>query len=330
MQVKPEAKSYYELGAATLKFTFPEPAPLDGVTSRQKSILSMKKVRPRPQAPSRSGHFATHRTLLGACRSRAVCLARASPLPQVSFAYPGVDKKALVDITCHVRLESRVAVLGRNGAGKSTLIKILTAELKANVRRACNGSGSVAHQPCCFPACCRRLSPSGVCACPLLRCVAQDGTVTRHPNLRVAYVAQHAFFHLEENLDISPARYILRRYSGGEDKEEAEKVHRKMTADEWEKVKKQIWTIDGQPRVLDKLVGRRKKKRSYEYEVRRLPRGLGNGEAPPQTPTRESSLRVEPVCGAVVRWPIAGGVGGPLVAELQPLDHARGAGREGL
>jgi elongation factor 3 len=43
--MKPEAQSYYELGAATLKFTFPDPAPLDGVTSRQKSILNMKKVR---------------------------------------------------------------------------------------------------------------------------------------------------------------------------------------------------------------------------------------------------------------------------------------------
>ena len=41
-QVKPEAKSYYELGAATLKFIFPDPLPLDGVTSRQKSILNMK------------------------------------------------------------------------------------------------------------------------------------------------------------------------------------------------------------------------------------------------------------------------------------------------
>jgi len=48
-QVKPEAQSYYELGAATLKFTFPEPAPLDGVTSRQKSILNMKKVGGRKQ-----------------------------------------------------------------------------------------------------------------------------------------------------------------------------------------------------------------------------------------------------------------------------------------
>lgn len=29
----------------------------------------------------------------------------------------------------------------------------------------------------------------------------------------------------------------------------------------------QIWMIDGQPRQLDKIAGRRKKKRSYEYEV---------------------------------------------------------------
>ncbi|KAF5838008.1 elongation factor EF-3 [Dunaliella salina] len=187
VKVKPEAKSYYELGAATLKFTFPEPAPLDGVTSRQKSILNMKKV---------------------------------------TFQYPNANKKALVDVTCHVRLDSRVAVLGRNGAGKSTLIKILTSELKP-----------------------------------------ENGGVTRHPNLRVAYVAQHAFHHLEQCLDISPARYILRRYSGGEDKEEATKVHRQMTGEEWDKIKKQIWTIDGQPRQLDKIVGRRKKKRSYEYEV---------------------------------------------------------------
>jgi hypothetical protein len=35
-------------------------------------------------------------------------------------------------------------------------------------------------------------------------------------------------------------RYILRRYSGGEDKEEAQKVHRVMTEEEWEKVRKQV------------------------------------------------------------------------------------------
>lgn len=64
--------------------------------------------------------------------------------------------------------------------------------------------------------------------------------VDRHPNLRLAYVAQHAFHHLEESLDISPVRYILRRYLGGEDKEESQKVHRTYTEEEWEKVRKQV------------------------------------------------------------------------------------------
>ena len=35
-------------------------------------------------------------------------------------------------------------------------------------------------------------------------------------------------------------RYILRRYLGGEDKEESAKVHRNFTDEEWEKVKKQV------------------------------------------------------------------------------------------
>ena len=30
----------------------------------------------------------------------------------------------------------------------------------------------------------------------------------------------------------------------------------------------QVWIIDKQNRILDKIVGRRKKRRSYEYEVR--------------------------------------------------------------
>ncbi len=43
-QVKPEAKSYYTLAAATLRFNFPKPSFLDGVTSSEKPILAMKKV----------------------------------------------------------------------------------------------------------------------------------------------------------------------------------------------------------------------------------------------------------------------------------------------
>lgn len=40
----------------------------------------------------------------------------------------------------------------------------------------------------------------------------------------MAYVAQHAFHHLEEHLDTTPLKYMFRRYGQGEDKEEASKV----------------------------------------------------------------------------------------------------------
>ena len=52
--------------------------------------------------------------------------------------------------------------------------------------------------------------------------------MTKHPNLRVAYVAQHAFHHIEKHLDKTPNEYIQWRYAGGEDREEQEKVSRQV------------------------------------------------------------------------------------------------------
>jgi len=48
---------------------------------------------------------------------------------------------------------------------------------------------------------------------------ATSGEVVRHPNLRLAYVAQHAFQHLEKHLTKTPAQYILTRFAGGDDTE---------------------------------------------------------------------------------------------------------------
>lgn len=92
------------------------------------------------------------------------------------------------------------------------------------------------------------------------------GTVWKHPNLRIAYVAQHAFHHLEKHLTKSPNEYIQWRYAGGEDREELEKVNRTATEEE-EKIMAQVINIDGTKKVVEKLVGRRKLKQSYEYEV---------------------------------------------------------------
>jgi len=95
----------------------------------------------------------------------------------------------------------------------------------------------------------------------------QTGTVWKHPNLRIAYVAQHAFHHIEQHLDSTPNQYIQWRYATGEDREELDKVDRQYTAEE-EKAMSAVHIIDGEKRVVEELVGRRKLKQSYEYEVK--------------------------------------------------------------
>eukprot|EP00967_Tisochrysis_lutea_P061544 scaffold78878_cov21-Tisochrysis_lutea.AAC.1 len=96
-----------------------------------------------------------------------------------------------------------------------------------------------------------------------------EGTVWKHPNLRIAYVAQHAFHHIEQHLDISANQYIQWRYAIGEDREALGKVDRKITEEEAKKMAKAM-VIDGQKRVVEKVLGRRKFKSTYEYEVRTL------------------------------------------------------------
>ena len=44
-QVKPEAKTYYELAAATLRFKFPEPGFLDGIRGKTQAIAKMTNLR---------------------------------------------------------------------------------------------------------------------------------------------------------------------------------------------------------------------------------------------------------------------------------------------
>jgi ATP-binding cassette, subfamily B, bacterial len=46
-------------------------------------------------------------------------------LEQVSFVYPGTQRKVLDDITVHLPAGAVVAIVGENGAGKTTLVKLL-------------------------------------------------------------------------------------------------------------------------------------------------------------------------------------------------------------
>ncbi|KAF8344007.1 polyketide synthetase [Cantharellus anzutake] len=90
----PEAKSYFTLQAAEdYKFKLPDPPLLEGVKTKEKSLLKMRKV---------------------------------------GFQYPTQAVQQLYDITLQVSLSSRVAILGPNGSGKSTLVKLLIGDLEPN------------------------------------------------------------------------------------------------------------------------------------------------------------------------------------------------------
>jgi len=97
------------------------------------------------------------------------------------------------------------------------------------------------------------------------------GTVWRHPNMRYAYVAQHAFHHVEQHLEKTPNEYIRWRYQTGEDKENLTKVTAQYTPEEERLMKEKIPVPqeDGSilKLVVEKLISRRQKKSKYEYEV---------------------------------------------------------------
>ncbi|EPQ58683.1 hypothetical protein GLOTRDRAFT_115007 [Gloeophyllum trabeum ATCC 11539] len=94
MKQVPEARSYYTLEPQEdYTFKFPDPPLLEGVKTKEKSLLKMRKV---------------------------------------GFQYPTQPTQQLYDITLQVSLSSRVAVLGPNGSGKSTLVKLLIGDLEPN------------------------------------------------------------------------------------------------------------------------------------------------------------------------------------------------------
>lgn len=187
VEKNPQARSYYELGATPVKFKLAEPGFLDGVKTKDKSILKMNGV---------------------------------------SFSYTGAEPFIVNDASVYVSLSSRVGCIGANGAGKSTLIKMLTGEIEPT-----------------------------------------RGTVWKHPNLRIAYVAQNAFHHIEQHLNMTANEYIRWRYATGEDRESENKVTRKITDEERVKIEAKL-VHNGVKRQFEKIVGRKKLRKTYEYEVK--------------------------------------------------------------
>ena len=92
-----------------------------------------------------------------------------------------------------------------------------------------------------------------------------QGLIEKHPNLRVAYVAQHAFAHIEDHLDKTPVEYVMWRYRGGFDKEMVQKDAVTLTKEEMDAIKKKA-KLEGTG-VVEELKSRRSGKKEFEYEV---------------------------------------------------------------
>merc|ERR1712127_569619 len=122
----------------------------------------------------------------------------------------------------------------------------------------------------------------------------QTGDVWKHPNARTAYVAQHAFHHIESHLTKTPNEYIRWRYANnGEDKESLVKVTMIFTEAELklQKTPFEIQFTDEETdkitkvkKVVSELVCGRKsnKSKEYEYEIKYAGSTVDSGEYLPQ------------------------------------------------
>lgn len=145
-------------------------------------------------------------------------------MENVDFCYPGAAKNQLNNVNLKMSLSSRVVILGANGAGKTTLLKMIVGETVPS-----NGNGG-------------------------------GGRLYIHPNLRIAYVAQHAFSHVERHMEQSPVAYLQWRFKDGFDKEKLESEAYRITPEEQEAI--DAFNLEG-------IWSRRMRAGKLEYEVKK-------------------------------------------------------------
>lgn len=95
--------------------------------------------------------------------------------------------------------------------------------------------------------------------------VPTQGEIYHHENIRIAYIKQHAFAHIDHHLDSTPSEYIQWRFQTGEDRETMDRAN-KIVTEEDEKAMDKIYIVEGTQRRVIGINSRRKFKNSYEYE----------------------------------------------------------------
>lgn len=95
--------------------------------------------------------------------------------------------------------------------------------------------------------------------------IPTKGDVYQHENIRIAYIKQHAFSHIDHHLEKTPSEYIQWRFQTGEDRETMDRANKVIT-DEDENAMNKIYKVENTSRRVIGIHSRRKFKNSYEYE----------------------------------------------------------------
>ncbi|KAJ5728220.1 Elongation factor 3 [Penicillium malachiteum] len=77
------------------------------------------------------------------------------------------------------------------------------------------------------------------------------GDVYQHENIRIAYIKQHAFAHIDNHLNSTPSEYIQWRFQTGEDRETMDRAN-KIVTEEDEKAMDKIYKVEG---TLRRVIG---------------------------------------------------------------------------
>merc|ERR1712048_1138359 len=101
------------------------------------------------------------------------------------------------------------------------------------------------------------------------------GTIWRHQNMRLAYVAQHAFHHLEKHMDKTAVDYILWRFAGADDRESLENQNKEVNDDD-EKKRLTPWFIDPKSNEVKKCDMSDTKEGKKERDQKVIPEAVIN------------------------------------------------------
>ena len=104
----------------------------------------------------------------------------------------------------------------------------------------------------------------------------QKGKVSKHPNLRIGYVAQHAFDKIDDHLEETPIQYIRSRYANGNDSEASQLSARDISDEEQVLMDQRRFPTGGNERQrkanpmgqFEKIVGRVQESRKYKYQIK--------------------------------------------------------------